>query len=112
MARFAWRSPMAEGRLGACHALDIPFALANHRHPAVRAFAGEGPDADAIADTITQAWTRFAATGDPQPPDAPLCPRSEAERRATFVIDAKSRLVLAPDETRRRVWLGSEEETP
>jgi len=112
MARFAWRSPMAEGRLGACHALDIPFALANHRHPAVRAFAGEGADADAVANTMAQAWTRFAATGDPQLPDGPMWPRYEPETRATFVIDARSHLVLAPDESRRRVWQGAKEETP
>lgn len=106
MARFAWPSPMAEGRLGACHALDVPFTLANHELEGVRAFAGEGPEADRVASQMVAAWTRFAERGDPNGPDTPAWPAYAAPRRATLEIAAASRVRDAPDERRRRLWVG------
>ena len=104
MARFTWPSPMLEGRLGACHALDVPFTLGNHRLDAVRAFAGEGPGADAVAAQLMGAWSRFAHKGDPTPPGGPAWPAYEPTRRATLEINSTCQLVDAPNEARRRLW--------
>lgn len=62
---FAWRSPSFGGRLGACHALDLPFVFGTL--PAASgpdALAGEDPPA-ALSAAMLAAWTGFAATGDP-----------------------------------------------
>jgi para-nitrobenzyl esterase len=61
---FSWPSPQFDGRLGACHALELGFTfdtLALEAHGALM-----GPDApQALADEMHGAWVRFAKTGDP-----------------------------------------------
>jgi para-nitrobenzyl esterase len=61
---FEWRSPAFGGRLGACHALELPFVfdtLASCAGP--RGIAGETPP-QALADRVHRIWAGFATTGD------------------------------------------------
>ena len=104
MYRFTWRSPLHGGRLGACHALDVPFALGTFALPKVRDFAGAGPDAERLAHTVMDAWVAFARHGDPSPPDLPAWPPYAPPRRATLELGATCRVVDAPGEERRRAF--------
>lgn len=101
--RFDWRSPVADGALGACHALDLPFVFSTQR--LVPAFAGAGPDADALATTIGDAWLAFARTGDPST-DALHWPPFDVERRSTMILDRECRAEELPREAERRCWDG------
>ena len=62
---FTWESPMLDGYLGSCHALEIPFVFGTVRNPAVQGFAGGGPEAMALSAAMLEAWTSFARTGSP-----------------------------------------------
>jgi para-nitrobenzyl esterase len=105
MYRFSWRSPLRGGALGACHALDVPFVLGTYAaSPALRAFAGDGPDARRVAHAAMDAWAAFARGGDPAHAGIPAWPAYEASRRATLALGATCGVVLAPDEERRRLW--------
>ncbi|MFI5320209.1 MAG: carboxylesterase/lipase family protein [Myxococcota bacterium] len=105
MYRFAWRSPHSDGALGACHALDVPFALGTLEDSAeLRAFAGSGAAALRVAHAVMDAWSGFARSGDPSCANAGPWPRYDAERRATLELGDPSRIVLAPDESRRALW--------
>jgi len=66
MYRFCWPSPMDGGRLGACHALDIAFALGTI--DLVPEFAGEGAETQAVSRAMQAAWVSFAKTGSPACP--------------------------------------------
>jgi para-nitrobenzyl esterase len=101
--RLDWRSPIANGALGACHALDLPFVFGTHR--LVPAFAGEGPEADALATTIGDAWLAFARSGDPST-DALHWPAFDVERRSTMILDRECRVEELPQEAERRCWDG------
>jgi para-nitrobenzyl esterase len=101
--RFDWRSPAANGALGACHALELPFVFGTHR--LVPAFAGEGPDADALATKVGDAWVAFARSGDPSS-DALSWPTFDAERRSTMILDRECRPEELLRETERRCWDG------
>lgn len=101
--RFDWRSPIADGALGACHALDLPFVFGTHR--LVPAFVGEGPDADALATTVGDAWVAFARTGNPST-DALHWPAFDAESRNTMILDRECRVQERPREAERRCWDG------
>uniref|UniRef100_UPI0035CC6BF8 carboxylesterase/lipase family protein n=1 Tax=uncultured Sphingomonas sp. TaxID=158754 RepID=UPI0035CC6BF8 len=60
---FEWKSPAIEGRLGAAHAVELPFVfdtLAAASGP--RGLVGENPP-QALADTIHALWVRFATDG-------------------------------------------------
>ncbi len=62
---FTWESPMLDGYLGSCHALEIPFVFGTVRNPAVQGFSGGGPEALALSAAMREAWTSFARTGSP-----------------------------------------------
>jgi para-nitrobenzyl esterase len=107
MYRFTWRSPLRGGALGACHALDVPFALGTYELPGLRAFAGEGPDAARVAHNVMNAWAAFARSGDPSHPGIPAWPPYAPPHRATLELGAACRVVDAPDEARRRAFTES-----
>lgn len=59
---FAWPAP--DGRLGACHTLEIPFAFDNGHLAGAQNLVGANPP-QALADTMHAAWISFARTGNP-----------------------------------------------
>jgi para-nitrobenzyl esterase len=94
MYLFSWRSPARGGVCGACHALDLPFVFGNLDAPGMAAFAGEGREAQALAEAMMDAWVAFAR-GDPP------WPCYDAARRATFEFGRVRALREAPlDEDR------------
>ena len=67
---FGWGSPAMRGWLGACHGLEIAFVFGNQGRGELAAFTGAGPEADALAERMMDAWLAFVHTGDPSTPDA------------------------------------------
>ena len=59
---FDWASPLFDGRLGACHALELPFVF--DTLDAAHGITGPTPP-QALAETMHAAWVAFATTGDP-----------------------------------------------
>jgi para-nitrobenzyl esterase len=104
MYRFTWRSPFEGGRLGACHALDVPFALGTFGRPKLRDFAGAGPEAERLAHAMMDAFAAFARAGEPSHPGLPPWPAYTVPRRATLELGAACRVVDAPGEDRRRAF--------
>ena len=105
---FTWRSPAWKGRLGACHALELPFVFGGMDDKLARDFAGsELPGAHALATRIQDAWIHFARTGSPAVPgDAVLgaWPAYDESRRATMILDRDCRIEEAPREAERAFW--------
>jgi para-nitrobenzyl esterase len=96
---FAWRSPLFDGRLGACHALEIGFVF-----DTLDAEGGDrlyGPSAPpALATTMHQAWVDFATTGRPG------WDAYDLETRPTMVFDVDSAVEGDPAGAQRTVWDG------
>lgn len=112
MYLFRWRSPASDGqggRLGACHALDLPFTFGRLDGGRSLAFAAGDDAATArrarvLSERWIDAWTAFARDGDPSHPGIGQWPRYDAERRATMCFDVSCGVVEAPLDARRRVW--------
>jgi para-nitrobenzyl esterase len=105
MYRFDWSSPAFEGRLGACHAIDIPFVFGTHRKPMVDRFVGTGSAADTLAECTMDAWIAFARSGDPGHAGLPEpWPAYDTARRATMLLGEMPRLALAPGDAARAFW--------
>jgi para-nitrobenzyl esterase len=102
MYRFDWESPVLDGRLGACHGLDLPFVFDQLIAPA---FHGADPPRQ-LADELHGAWVRFAATGDPAGGTLPTWPAYIPEQRAVMLFDAECRLAIDPAADVRRLWSG------
>jgi para-nitrobenzyl esterase len=87
--RFDWQSPSAA--LGACHCLDIPFALGTWRawmNAPIMAGANEAAVENLSAEMMHR-WVGFATTGDPG--FAPV----RADALPIMVFDRESRVIDA-----------------
>lgn len=97
MYEFAWRSPLFNGRLGSCHALELAFVFDNLR----QSDRLTGPNApQELASAMHHAWVSFATHGDPG------WPRYDLTRRATMRFDTTSTLVDDPHSPERKLWAG------
>lgn len=101
---FTWPSPAMGGAFGSCHAIDLGFTFGNGIEGLLAVFFGMGPSAQALADTMMDAWCAFARTGKPETPALGPWPVYEAETRATMMLGATSALARAPGEARRAIW--------
>jgi len=93
-------SPMANGALGACHGIEIGFVFGTYGVAGGEQFVGKGPEVEALAERMMDAWLAFARDGDPG--WAPYAP----PRRATMVFGRACALEDDPDADERRVWDG------
>jgi carboxylesterase 2/para-nitrobenzyl esterase len=98
MYEFAWRSPQFNGRLGASHALEIPFVFDTLGH-GTEAILGADPPQQ-LADAMHAAWVAFATKGDPG------WPKYDLSRRATMRFDTTSEVVDDPRSAQRDLWAG------
>jgi len=97
--RFDWATPAFGGVLGACHGVEIPFVFHSLAVPSAEVFLGDGPEREAIADTIHGAWVGMAARGDPG------WPRYDVDGRPTMRFDVTSDVVRDLDAELRRCWM-------
>lgn len=96
---FAWQPPTFEGRLGACHALDVPFIFDNLHKKGFEGLAGPHPPQQ-VADVMHRAWIAFAQSGSPG------WPQYEPVRRTTMRFDTFSKPVEDPRSAERILWEG------
>ena len=96
---FAWRSPQFQGRLGACHAVEVGFVFDTVAYPDNASLVGPEPP-QALADTMHAAWVSFARSGDPG------WPRYDLQRRATMRFDTTSQVMDDPRAEERVLWEG------
>ncbi len=99
MYEFAWRSPAFDGRLGACHALEIPFVFDTLDREGMGVLLGEAPP-QVLADAMHTAWVGFITRGDPG------WPQYELDQRQTMHFDASSELLKDPRSAERTLWEG------
>lgn len=96
---FAWQPQTFDGRLGACHALDLPFVFDNLNQRGFEGLVGTNPPQQ-VADVMHAAWVAFANSGNPG------WPQYKLSRRATMRFDATSELVEDPGSAQRVLWEG------
>lgn len=104
MYRFDWRSPVMGGRLGAAHAVEIPFVFNTLDQPGLAALTGDAPERAVLAERMHDAWIAFARGGDPGTPALPTWPAYDTGRRATMIFDVTCRVEDDPQAAERRLW--------
>jgi para-nitrobenzyl esterase len=96
--RLEWQSPVAAGRYGAPHNLDLPLIFGRDRAPGI---TGAGTAHHSLAAAMQTAWGNFARTGNPNHPGLPHWPGFDTGRRATMMFDAACRMVDDPNRLER-----------
>jgi para-nitrobenzyl esterase len=100
--RIDWVSPGPIGaRIRAAHAVEIPLVF---ELPGPHRLVDDTPERRQMADLMSEVWTRFARTGDPNGPGLPNWPAFEARRRPTMIFDAQCRVVADPERRIRAAW--------
>ncbi|MEE2775925.1 MAG: carboxylesterase/lipase family protein [Acidobacteriota bacterium] len=107
MYLFTRPSPVQGGRLGAAHAMEIPFVFGNVDVPNVGLFIGDGPDLSLLSDAMMDAWIAFARGGDPSHNQLGEWPKWSSERRLTMIFDNPCELVENPLAEERQAWGGA-----
>jgi para-nitrobenzyl esterase len=104
MYRFDWKSPAFGGRLGAAHALELPFVWNRLDLPLAILLGPDIAPLQPLATAMHGAWCQFIRTGDPGGGGLPDWPRYDIERRATLLIDRESRVADDPSGEARAAW--------
>ena len=103
--RFDWPSPSFGGRLGAGHAVELPFVW--NRLDLAFAQLVIGSDAarqQPLASAVHASWVAFIRTGDPNGGGLPTWPTYDATRRATMRIDRPAEVVDDLGGATRALW--------
>ncbi len=101
MYYFTWES-LADPKLLAHHALEIPFAFDNAIK--LTSFTGGGETARVLADKMADAWLAFARSGNPNTGKLPNWSPYDLATRTTMVFDNTCRVVADPDAAVRKLW--------
>lgn len=104
--RFSFRSRAFGGRLGACHAIELPFVFGGVESPVGRAFLGDGPPPVDLQHAVMDAWVAFARTGDPAHPGLGDWPAWDPVRRATMDLAEPPAVLQDPGAATRALWDG------
>ena len=104
MYLFTWASSADEGRVGSCHALELPFVFGNLQTPLGRLADSDRPGAAGLAERMQDAWISFARSGDPGHPGLPPWPAYRAGIRPTMELGPECRALEAPMEAERLFW--------
>jgi para-nitrobenzyl esterase len=89
-----WPTPVYNGVWRTPHTLDIPLIFDN---VAVSPnLTGTGPEAQLMADQMSEAWLAFARSGNPNTKALPEWPRYNAQRRPTMQFDLPPRVADNP----------------
>jgi para-nitrobenzyl esterase len=98
---FQWKTPELNGRPRAIHSIDLPFCFDNTDRS--ESLTGGGPVPRALAARVSEAWIRFARTGNPNHRGLPHWPAFSAATCPTMIFDNQCTLQNDPDRAERRV---------
>ncbi len=102
--RFTWPSRAFDGKLGSCHALEIPFVFDNLDRAGAAMFLGDGPTPAALASAMHESWWRFATSRDPNHDAIPHWAPYDTAARATMNFDDTIEALADPASDERQVW--------
>ena len=96
-----WASPRDGGKFGAPHASDIQLVFDNIDKPGATAI---GPQAQQMADQMSETFIAFARTGNPNNKLIPRWEMYTLPRRQTMVFNVPSHLEDDPRGAERRLF--------
>jgi para-nitrobenzyl esterase len=105
--------PGTQHKLGAAHALEIPYKF-NNIQPVEKARGDAPMQRDMMSDSrpssvetarhMSEMWSTFARTGHPGAKGQPNWPAYDTSTRATMEIDTECKVVDDPFSAERRLW--------
>jgi para-nitrobenzyl esterase len=106
MYLFTWQSDYRDYLYKACHTLEIPFVFDTVGNN-VR-ITGSRQDKFGLSKIMSEAWSAFAHSGDPNHPGMPKWEPYSVDKRATMIFDVPCRLDYDPYREELDAWKGIE----
>ncbi|MCE7885559.1 MAG: hypothetical protein DYH08_17160, partial [Actinobacteria bacterium ATB1] len=103
--RFDWPSPLLDGRLGACHAIELPFLFDPGPDSVMAALAGPNPPRG-LTSVVQGAWGDFAHDREVRLDPLGIWPCWNPKERPTALLDSECTVAKAPDAERLARWDG------
>jgi para-nitrobenzyl esterase len=103
---FTLKSPMLDGKLGAPHAMDIPFIFGTLDKPNAALYSGEGDAVNALSEKMMDAWIAFIRSGDPNHSNIPEWPTYDIDKRSTMIFGEEVKIEEKPFDEERAAWDG------
>jgi para-nitrobenzyl esterase len=100
---FDWQSPLMNGAMGACHAVELGHVFGTYNKGGAEGFFGEGEAADKLSSITRMAWLNFAKTGNP---GIEGWQAYDTATRSTMVLGDSSSVKSAPFDETRSLWDG------
>lgn len=104
MYLFDYESPAADGRLGACHSLDIPFIWGTYGAENMPRFCGTGAEVEALSTVMMDTYLAFARHGNPNNPSLPEWDTYNVTDRLTMRLGTDPFVDTAPGDAERHFW--------
>jgi len=108
MYLFTWPSPVHDGILRSCHALELPFVWnVLHSSRSVELLGADPPQK--LADAMQDSWLAFARTGDPNSENdagAPKWTAYDGSGRSTMILNVDPAMQNDPNGQDRALWDG------
>lgn len=92
---FTWQTPILDGRPRAFHCAELPFVFNNAER--CETMTGGGAQAVDLAQKMSDAWVRFARTGNPNGAGLPNWPAFTPDRMPTMLFDNRCEVQYGPD---------------
>jgi para-nitrobenzyl esterase len=99
---FAWDTVGFGGKYKALHMAEIPFVFNNIAN--AEAMTHKLPEAQTLADKMSDAWIAFARTGNPATKGLPQWSPYSADHRSTMIFDNNARVENDPARELRVFW--------
>jgi para-nitrobenzyl esterase len=100
--------PGTQRKVGAAHALEIPYKFYLVRQPGQQGEAGmmaiTRPESIATARNMSQMWAAFARSGRPSADGQPAWPPYDLAKRPTMEINAQCGVLFDPYREERLLW--------
>jgi para-nitrobenzyl esterase len=101
--------PGTQHKVGAAHALEIPYKFYNVQPPGTPAgdagmMSISTPESEKTAHNMAEFWSTFARTSRPAAKGQPKWPAYTLEKRSTMQIDAQCKVVDDPYSLERQMW--------
>jgi len=100
---FDYASPALDGRLGACHSLDVPFVFGTTGVGELKRFCGDTHLVRCLSEIIHDTYVGFAKDGTPSNVMFDWPPYDRTHRR-TMRLGMNSHLENAPMDAERAFW--------
>ena len=98
------QSPEFDGRMGASHAIELPFVFDNLSAARAPELVGDDPANPALAATTQEMWVAFAKDGAPSATGSPQWPQFDSSTRRTLILDREISVVDDPYPVSRTTW--------